>query len=148
MFPASSLLKTLLRLLILLLLSAPLMSCFDANSSNTDENQISNILYDIEVAYNNNDFDTFMSYVQSDYLHNNMMAWNLRELWLNRKADYPLLTIDNISVEVNDRLAIASFRITFESASQTLVLNAPSSEGSISYFRYNGDKWLIYGNHR
>jgi hypothetical protein len=128
-------------------MSILLVSCFDTNSNNTDEAQISDILYEMQVAYNTNDFDKFMSFVQNDYFHNNMLAWNLRELWLTRKAEYPLITIDNISVSVDDRLAIATFRMTFESANQTLVLLAPSPAGEISYFRYNGDRWLIFGNH-
>lgn len=136
--------KPALPLLLLLLLA--LFSCGD-NSGNEAETLIRDIIYDISRDFNWNEIDGIMDHVHPDYLHNGMYDYQLRILWLNRQAEYDLLSCEVSSVELWDNLATVHMIMTFESSSgPPLSYSEPETHGDASFFLYEQGKWWLYGN--
>lgn len=135
-----------IRLVILLTIALMIASCGWNDPQDTAIAEIRDILYDISVNFNFSNIIGITNYVHPDYLHKGMRDWSLRELWLDRMASFSLLSIDYISVQVNGNYAIATMRMTFDSASETLILQEPGDSGDASYFYFDGDKWRLYGD--
>ncbi|MDZ4183161.1 MAG: hypothetical protein U1B83_09810 [Candidatus Cloacimonadaceae bacterium] len=135
-----------IRLVILLTIALLMASCGWNDPQITAASEIRDILYDISVNFNFGNISGIMSHVHPDYLHKGMRDWGLRELWLDRMASYSLLSIDFISVQVDGNYALATMRMSFDSPSETLVLQEPGDSGDASYFFFDGDKWRLHGN--
>ena len=133
-------------LLVLILGFTILSSCKKGDPEAVSQNEIRDILYQIETNYNSGHIALIMDYVHEYYLHKGMITWNLNQLWLNRKADFPLLDIEVLFIEIQGSTAIAHIDMTFSSAFQTYVINDPADSGDISYFIRENGEWLIYGN--
>jgi hypothetical protein len=118
----------------------------DWTNPDQSETEIRNIVYDVEHDFNWNDIDGIMGHVHPDYLHNGMHSMQLRDVWLNRKADYDLLSCDVDSVLVQSDFAIVYMTLTFQNSSGNYAYHEPESFGDISYFCYDHDSWRIYGN--
>lgn len=136
----------LIRLFFLLLMLITLVTCDLTNPIDNDSSQIKDLLYDLSIAFNNKEIENVMNYVHPDFLHNGLIPFTLRELWLDRMAVYSLMSIENISVQVTDEHAVATFRIRFEGQDGEIEYEAPFELSDVSYFYFHQDKWKLYGN--
>ncbi len=135
-------------LLLLVLLCLLLPSCLLTSPESSDISQIKDLLYDISVSFNFKNVYPIMNLVHNDFLHDGLNPFTLRELWLNRMAEYQLLSIENIEVVVNGDYATASFRMVFEATGSTVTYMAPAELGDASFFYYHRGSWKLYGNQR
>jgi hypothetical protein len=135
-------------LLISLLITVLMLILSGCDWTNPDqsETEIRNIVYDVEHDFNWNDIDGIMEHVHPDYLHNGMHSMQLRNAWLNRKADYDLLSCDVDSVLIQGDYATVYMTLTFQNSHGNYAYHEPESFGDISYFYYDQDSWRIYGN--
>ena len=79
----------------------------DKDTSQADEFELREIVYDISRNFDWNEIGKIMARVHPDYLHNGMYASELRPLWLNRRGQYQLLSCDVTRVEIEyDRATI------------------------------------------
>ncbi|PKN76173.1 MAG: hypothetical protein CVU49_02055 [Candidatus Cloacimonetes bacterium HGW-Cloacimonetes-2] len=135
-----------LPLLILLLL---LTACGVTEPEDNAQTEIRSILDDIAYAASfTKDINVIMQNVDNDYLHNGMNSWSLRNLWQDRLARYALLEISNIIFYINGDYARISMRMEFIDPEGGLILEEPLDSGDISYFAYNGQRWVICGKDR
>lgn len=131
-------------LAILLLMQA----CDLGNATGSEEARIRGMLYDLSVAFNQKDIFRLMAMIDQDYLHSGLNHFSVRELWLNRMAEYQLLSLSYVNVSIQGDLATASFGIVFESATQTDSFEAPNDLGDFAFFIQKNGEWKIYGNQR
>ena len=128
-----------------------LLFLFIAGCKNTDpdtiaRNEIRDILYDISQDFNTHNIEGIMDHVHPDYLHRSMISWGFNDLWLDRMAQYSLLEIEVLYIDISGDKAIVTSTNTFTSAYETLVLNEPQDSGDISYFIRDNGVWMVYGN--
>jgi hypothetical protein len=131
---------------MLILLSLMLFSCKDKISTNFDETRITEIMYNMQSAFNNHDIDDFMSHFSSGYLHDGQGLIAIREVWLNRMAEYLLVDFLDVTVDQNEDRAVVSFRMKLANADTTIYSDEPATHGDVSYFIYENSSWQIYGN--
>jgi hypothetical protein len=131
---------------ILLLCLFALLSCHNSTSISWDESRIHTILYNIERAYNDHDIDALMNHVHFDYLHKGMPRWRVRELWLDRMSEYPLIDFLNVRINLLDDRATVSFTMKLVSPDATVYTDEPADNGDLSYFAYINSDWYVYGN--
>ncbi|MBW6513317.1 MAG: hypothetical protein K0B87_00980 [Candidatus Syntrophosphaera sp.] len=136
----------LLLLFLALALALALLSC-GHNSTDEDETRIRDIIYDISRDFNWNEIDGIMEHVHPDYLHNGMYDYQLRLLWLDRLAQYDLLSCEVSRVDLNGDLATVHMLMTFEASSAPpLSYSEPETHGDTSFFLYDQGQWRLYGN--
>ncbi|MDY0151936.1 MAG: hypothetical protein RBS43_06645 [Candidatus Cloacimonas sp.] len=138
--------KKLSFLLLILLLLLGLTNCGVEDADSIARRDIRDILYDISVDFNLNDIAPIMDHVHLDYLHKGLTSYNFNSLWLDRMAQFNLLEIEILYIEINGDYAIVHSSNKFSSASNSETLNEPEDSGDISYFRRDGGTWQIYGN--
>ncbi len=120
----------------------------DKDTSQADEFELREIVYDISRNFDWNEIGKIMARVHPDYLHNGMYASELRPLWLNRRGQYQLLSCDVTRVEIEYDRATIYMDMHFVSASGDLTYSEPETYGDISYFIRDGGIWQIYGNQK
>ncbi len=110
------------------------------------EQEIRDLIYDVTQAYNWGDIDAIMELVHPEFRHEGMYSLQLRQLWLDRLARFPLLETNVTSVEVNGDYAVAHFSMLFASSTESVLSSEPVDNGDLSYFFYDSGKWQIYGD--
>ena len=131
---------------ILPLLTLFLISCDLTSPQDSAKIEIKDTLYNLGSWFNLKDISSIMTKVDTDYRHNGNLRWNFRELWLDRMAEYSLLSIDGIVISVNGDYATVYMTMNFDAATSSLELIEPEDSGDVSYFHFNGSNWMIYGN--
>lgn len=132
-------------LLLVIMLVFLFSGCKDPSSS-YDETRINDILYRIESAYNDHDVDALLMYFSPDYLHDGQSNWEIREVWLDRMAEFVLIDFQDIEINIHGDLATVGFRMKLISQTQTLYSDEPATHGDLSYFIYEDSDWKVYGN--
>lgn len=123
------------------------MSCKSVSSPDVqDKAQIEAILYDLATDFCQDNIPGIMEHVHQDYYHKGIYAYQLRELWLDRRAQYELLEISVINIDIVGDYATAFMRLTFTTADGTLSYLDPETNGDASYFFYDAGAWKLYGN--
>ena len=138
--------KRLLPILLCLLLCFMLFSCKKTTSTNYDETRITEIMYNMESAFNNHDIDALMAFFSNSYLHKGQSRMVIREVWLDRMATYLLVDFENITIDQHNDEAVVSFRMKLSNSTSTIYSDEPSTHGDISYFCYDNETWKVYGN--
>lgn len=124
-----------------------LLSCKSTSSPDyQDKVQIEDILADIATDFTWENIPGIMEHVHPDYYHKGMYDYQLRELWLDRRAQYELLEISVLNVDISGDYATASMRLTFTTADGSLSYLDPETSGDASYFFYDAGAWKLYGN--
>jgi len=77
-----------------------------------------------------------------------MTSYNFNDLWLDRMAQYSLLEIEVLYIDLDDDYAVVHSKNKFISHSEPVILNEPEDSGDISYFKRENGVWYIYGNQR
>jgi len=131
---------------ILLFLSMLNSSCGISDPQIGAEQEIRDLIYDVTQAYNWGDIDAIMELVHPEFRHEGMYSLQLRQLWLDRLARFPLLETNVTSVEVNGDYAVAHFSMLFTSSTESILSTEPQDNGDLSYFFYDAGKWQIYGD--
>lgn len=138
--------KHSLRILFVLLILLGLMACGPDDSDTIARREIRDVLYDVTVHFNLHDAYGIMEHLHDEYLHKGMIAYHFNDLWLDRMAQFNLLEIEIVYIEIQGDLAIAHTKNTFSSAFETVVLDEPEDSGDIAYFKRSNGVWQIYGN--
>ena len=138
--------KSQVLILILSVLMLLMAGCKDSDPDTIARNEIKDILYDISQDFNQHNIEGIMDHVHQDYLHKSMISWGFNDLWLDRMAQYSLLEIEVLYIDISGDKAIVTSTNTFTSAYETLVLNEPEDNGDISYFIRDNGVWMVYGN--
>lgn len=120
----------------------------DRDSSQADEFELREIIYGISHNFDWNEIGKIMALVHPDYLHNGMYGSELRQLWLNRRGQYQLLSCEVRRVEIEYDRATIYMEMHFVSAGAELSYTEPETYGDISYFIRDGGFWQIYGNQK
>lgn len=123
-------------------------SCNWMDPDNSSRTEIREILYNLERNYNWGDITSFMDKHHPDYLHKGRYRWQARELWLDRMAQYSLINISVIYIDIAGDYATVNMTINLMSAEGDQTLHEPANSGDISYFYYDDTKWSIYGNQK
>jgi hypothetical protein len=123
-----------------------LTGCPHATDPSYDEHRINTILYDVKKAFNDHDIDALMLPFSSAYLHSGIALWEVREVWLDRMSSYLLMDLQNINITVDDDKATVSFTMKLQNPTETVYTEEPTTHGDLSYFRYDGSDWQVYGN--
>ena len=131
---------------ILLFLSMLNSSCGISDPQIGAEQEIRDLIYDVTQAYNWGDIDAIMELVHPEFRHEGMYSLQLRQLWLDRLARFPLLETNVTSVEVNGDYAVAHFSMLFASSTESVLSSEPVDNGDLSYFFDDSGKWQIYGD--
>jgi len=87
-----------------------------------------------------------MNYFHTDYLHKGQTRWMMREVWLDRMAEYLLIDFQNISISVQNSNAVVTFTMKLQKENQTVFSDEPAAHGDISYFIYDNYDWSVYGD--
>jgi hypothetical protein len=132
--------------LILFLLSVLLTGCPVTTSPYYNESRINTILNNIKHAFNDHDIDALMHYVHHDYLHKGINRWEVRELWLDRMAEYLLIDFENVNIVIQNDEALVTFTMKLYKENETVYSEEPLAHGDLSYFWYDGYDWYVYGN--
>jgi ketosteroid isomerase-like protein len=132
-------------LILLCCLLLALLSC-DTDTQDQDETEIRDIIYDIAHDFSWNDVEGIMAHVHPDFRHNGIYREELRDLWLQRRAQYELLDCEVTQVDVDGDYAVVHMLMTFTSNTGNLSYPEPETQGDASYFRYDLGAWLLYGN--
>lgn len=122
------------------------MSCKQTTSSDYDRDRIEQILYDIRLAYERNEIDVVMTYFNEDFKHDGQRKWQIEQVWLDRRSEYPLLEFQDVSIDIRSDIAIVSFTMKLEKSGQIVYSDEPAAHGDLSYFSYLDDGWQVYGN--
>ncbi|OQC06202.1 MAG: hypothetical protein BWX76_00495 [Candidatus Cloacimonetes bacterium ADurb.Bin089] len=138
--------KRILLILFSIILLLTMLSCDSDNSEVLAKREISDILYDISMDFNLKDISGIMDHLHTEYLHNGMLGYNFNDLWLDRMAQFSLLEIEILYIELDGDKATVHSKNKFSSNSETQTLNEPEDSGDISYFRRENGVWYIYGN--
>ena len=136
--------RKLIPLLILLCLLVAGCEVFDPQQN--AELELRDLIYEITQAYNWGDIDTIMQQVNMDFRHKGMSSMQLRQLWLDRMARYPLMEAIVTSVDGSGAFATVSLDMRFTSATESVLYTEPQDNGDLSYFIHAGGKWQIYGD--
>jgi len=104
---------------ILLILSILISSCDISDPQISAEQEIRDLIYDLTQAFNWGDINAIMAPVHPSFRHKGMYGMQLRQLWLDRMARFPLLEITVSSVEVNGNYAVAHFSMLFTSSTES-----------------------------
>jgi len=131
---------------ILLIFCILISSCDISDPQISAEQEIRDLIYDLTQAFNWGDINAIMAPVHPSFRHKGMYGMQLRQLWLDRMARFPLLEITVSSVEVNGNYAVAHFSMLFTSSTESILSTEPQDNGDLSYFIYDAGKWLIYGD--
>ncbi|HNZ07039.1 MAG TPA: nuclear transport factor 2 family protein [Candidatus Cloacimonadota bacterium] len=131
---------------ILLVLSMLNSSCGISDPQIGAEQEIRDLIYDVTQAYNWGDIDAIMELVHPEFRHEGMYSLQLRQLWLDRLARFPLLETNVTSVKVNGDYAVAHFSMLLTSSTESILSTEPQDNGDLSYFFYDSGKWQIYGD--
>lgn len=134
-----------------ILLMLMLCSCESSDSDTIAQREIRDILYDVSSDFNLHIMDGIMEHLHIDYLHNGMNSYNFNMLWLDRMAEYSLLEIEVLYIDLNGDTAIVHSNNKFTSSTGTheiQIFKEPDDSGDISYFRRENGVWYIYGNQR
>jgi len=136
------------RLLVLVCVLSGFMffSCQDTTSSSYDETRLNEIMYNIKSAFNDHDIDALMQYYDSAYLHDGQSKWEIREVWLDRMAQYLLIDFQSIEVDVQNDRAMVIFRMKLTNATSVVYSDEPQTNGDLSYFSYDNSDWKVFGN--
>lgn len=133
-------------LMLVIWVNLVLVSCKETTSSNYDEARINEVLYNIESAYNDHDIDALLLNFSPDFRHDGQNLWEIREMWLDRMAEFSLIDFQDIEIDIHGDLATVSFRMKLISQTQTLYSDEPATHGDLSYFVYEDSDWSILGN--
>ena len=140
--------KRYLYLIFAILLMLALGSCESNDSDTIAQREIRDILYDISMEFNLKNMSGIMEHLHIEYRHKGMTSYNFNALWLDRMAQYSLLEIEVLYIDLDDDYAVVHSKNKFTSHSETLTLNEPEDSGDISYFKRENGVWYIYGNQR
>ena len=135
--------------LLLLLLAITLIgvtSCGPDNSETIAKREIRDVLFDISANFNLKNIEGIMEHLHTEYLHKGMISYHFNDLWLDRMAQFSLLDIEILYIELQDNKAVVHSKNTFTSAIESVTLNEPEDSGDISYFIRQNGVWLVYGN--
>lgn len=130
----------------LLFIGIFLGSCKEDSSDKIAQKEIRDILYDISVDFNLKNMYGIMEHLHTDYLHKGKIAYHFNTDWLDLMAQYSLLEIDVLYIELQDSKAIVHLRKKFSSSYETMEQNDPEDNGDISYFYRENGVWYVYGN--
>jgi hypothetical protein len=134
-------------LAVVFCLSAMLFAgCLETTSPDNDEYEINDVMYKIKDAFINHDINTLMLNIHTDYLHNGMSRWEMRELWLDRMAEFLLIDFQDIQIDIQDNKAVVSFTMKLQKANETIYSDEPDAHGDISYLIRDAGTWSVYGN--
>ena len=140
--------KRYLYLIFAILLMLALGSCESNDSDTIAQREIRDILYDISMEFNLKNMSGIMEHLHTEYRHKGMTSYNFNALWLDRMAQYSLLEIEVLYIDLDDDYAVVHSKNKFTSHSETVTLNEPEDSGDISYFKRENGVWYIYGNQR
>lgn len=140
--------KRYLYLIFAILLMLALGSCESNDSDTIAQREIRDILYDISMEFNLKNMSGIMEHLHIEYRHKGMTSYNFNALWLDRMAQYSLLEIEVLYIDLDDDYAVVHSKNKFTSHSETVTLNEPEDSGDISYFKRENGVWYIYGNQR
>ena len=140
--------KRYLYLIFGILLMLALGSCESNDSDTIAQREIRDILYDISMEFNLKNMSGIMEHLHTEYRHKGMTSYNFNALWLDRMAQYSLLEIEVLYIDLDDDYAVVHSKNKFTSHSETVTLNEPEDSGDISYFKRENGVWYIYGNQR
>lgn len=132
--------------LLLLLGCLLFINCQKTTSVDYDETRINTIFYKLKQAFNDKDINNFMNYFHTDYLHKGQTCWMMREVWLDRMAEYLLIDFQNISISVQNGYAVVTFTMKLQKENQTVFSDEPAAHGDISYFIHDNYDWSVYGD--
>lgn len=133
---------------VVLILTLLMLAGCDRDTSQADEFELREIIYGISRDFNWNEIGKIMALVHPDYLHNGMYGSELRQLWLNRRGQYQLLSCDVSRVEIEYDRATIYMEMNFVSTVDELSYPEPETYGDTSYFIRDGGFWQIYGNQK
>lgn len=133
-------------ILLLVIMLVFLFSGCKESSSSYDKTRINDILYNVEIAFNDHDIDALLLNFSPDFRHNGQNLWEIREMWLDLMAEYSLIDFQDIEIDVHGNLATVGFRMKLISQTQTLYSDEPAAHGDLSYFVYEDSDWKILGN--
>jgi len=133
-------------LITLVLLAMLLSNCAESNPDSIAQQEIRDILYSLSLDFNMNDVAGIMEYLSTQYLHKGMISYNFNDLWLDRMAQFSLLEIEVLYIEVTDNKAVVHSNNKFTSAIENVTLSEPEDSGDISYFIRENGVWRICGN--
>lgn len=122
------------------------VSCKTSDPEAIAQKEIRDILYDLSVDFNLDNISGIMDHVSSEYLHKGLISYHLNDLWLDRMAQFNLLEIEVLYIELEGDKAVVHSNNKFTSAIETVTLQEPEDSGDISYFRRENGVWRIYGN--
>ena len=140
--------KRYLYIIFCIILLLTLVNCESNDSDTIAQRDIRDILYDISIDFNLKDINGIMDHLHTDYLHKGMTSYNFNDLWLDRMAQYSLLEIEVLYIDLDGDNATVHSKNKFTSHSETVTLNEPEDSGDISYFKRENGVWYIYGNQR
>ena len=135
-----------MRYLAILCLFLLLFSCGISDPDTAAERDIRDLIYELGRDFNWNNIDGIMGKMHPEYRHKGMYQMQLRQLWLDRLAQYSLMETSISRVEINGDYAIVFLQATFSSPSGSLTFIEPEDNGDYSYFYYDRGKWWIYGD--
>lgn len=140
--------KTPLYILILLAFSLLLFtgSCKTSDPEAIAQKEIRDILYDISLDFNLNNISDIMDHVSGEYLHKGMISYHLNDLWLDRMAQFSLLEIEVLYIEIAGDKAVVHSNNKFSSSIENVTLQEPEDSGDIAFFRRENGVWRVYGN--
>ena len=136
-----------LKIALLLCSLLVLLSC-NSNLSKTeiDKSRINDILDQITdqfIAYNIN---SIMTCYHQDYYHKSYDKDEQKTIWLDRRSQYNLMQIENLTIEINDNRAVAKFVLKYSNENGEDIFVEPEDIGDLSYFIKENNEWKIYGN--
>lgn len=121
-------------------------SCKTSDPEAVAQREIRDLMYNISVNFNLSNITPIMDYLHSEYLHKGLIAYHFNDLWLDRMAQFSLLEIEVLYIEIQGDLAVVHSNNKFSSAYETLTLHEPEDSGDISYLKRDNGVWQIYGN--
>ncbi len=130
----------------LLFIGIFLGSCKEDSSDKIAQKEIRDILYDISVDFNLKNMYGIMEHLHTNYWHKGKISYHFNTDWLNLMAQFSLLEIEVLYIELQDSKAIVHLRKKFSSSYETMEQNDPEDNGDISYFYRDNGVWYVYGN--
>ncbi len=134
--------------IVFLALALLLIAGCDKDTSQADEFELREIIYNISRDFDWNEIGKIMARVHPEYLHNGMYSSELRQVWLNRRGQYDLLSCEVTRVELEYDRATIYMEMSFTSAAGDYIYLEPETFGDISYFIRDAGFWQIYGNQK
>ena len=136
------------RIIILLALSLPLLSCLTNHSDETIQKSIiSDKLQRISESFFRLNSEAIMNLYHPDFLHNGVAFSSQKFVWESRMIYYYMMDIEVISIEIVDDYALARLKVYYyDRQNKQGPFIEPEHNGDFSFFVYDKGDWWIFGN--